>query len=318
MNIDALRLFAEVARKLSFAAVAEDRGVNPSSVSRTIGQLEKQLGVRLLQRTTRNMALSEAGEAYFRRLSAILDELDEAEEQARMVNAGPTGTLRMTASVAFGERVIVPLVPGFRETYPDVRLELVFTDANVDLVAEGIDLAIRLGPRLTGDVVATRLFPTTYRVVASPAYVAAASPVNEPADLAQHACTVFALSAFRSEWKFRKRTGGERNGVESVAITSDTTVSSALSLRSIVLDGGGPALLADWLIGDDLAAGRLIDLLPGYDATATDFDTAAWLMYPSRSYLPRKVRVTIDFLREQLALRPTDSATAQSKPHSEA
>lgn len=300
MNIDALRLFTEVARKLSFAAVAADRGINPSSVSRVIGQLEQQLGLRLFQRTTRTMTLTEAGETYLRRVTSVIDELDEAEEQARAVNSGPLGTLRMTASVAFGERMIVPLLPEFRATYPDVRLELLFTDANVDLVGAGVDLAIRLGPPLTGDVVASRLFPTTYRVVASPEYLSNASIVSEPQDLADHACTLFALPEYRSEWLFRARTGNKRSEPVAVPISGGTVVSSALSLRSVVLGGGGPALLADWLIGEDVTAGRLIDILPDYEAAATSFETAAWIIYPSRAYLPQKVRVTIDFLRKRL------------------
>ncbi len=300
MNIDALRLFTEVAHKLNFAAVAEDRGINPSSVSRVIGQLEKQLGLRLFQRTTRTMTLTEAGETYLLRVAPIIDELDEAEEHARAINSGPLGTLRMTASIAFGERMVVPLLPEFRATYPDVKLELLFTDTNVDLVSAGIDLAIRLGPPLTGDVVASRLFPTTYRVVASPEYLSNASTIAKPEDLAEHACTLFALPEFRSEWRFKSRARKNLDEVIAVSIPGGTVVSSALSLRSVVLGGGGPALLADWLIGEDVSAGRLVDVLPDYEATATSFNTAAWILYASRAYLPQKVRVTIDFLRERL------------------
>ncbi|MEM9303649.1 MAG: LysR family transcriptional regulator [Pseudomonadota bacterium] len=299
MNVDSLRLFIEVAQKLSFAAVAADRGLNPSSVSRSIGQLEDQLGARLLHRTTRTMTLTESGQGFLRRVVAIIEEMDQAKEEARLAQSGPRGTLRLTASVAFGERVVVPLLPAFRERYPDVDLELLFTDANVDLVAEGIDLAIRLGPGLAGDVVATRLFATAYRVVASPSYLAEASPIRAPVDLAEHGCTAFALPAFRSQWLFRARRGTQRE-VEPVTVTADVIVSSALSLRSIVLGGAGPALLADWLVGEDLAAGRLVDVLPDHEATATDFDTAAWLVYPSRAYLPQKVRVMIDFLKARL------------------
>ncbi|MEM7283076.1 MAG: LysR family transcriptional regulator, partial [Pseudomonadota bacterium] len=123
MNIDTLRLFVEVARKLSFAAVAQERDINPSSVSRIIAQLEEHLALRLFQRTTRTMTLTEAGEAYFRRVSVIIEELEQAEEQARLANTGPMGTLKLTASVAFGERMIAPLVSTFRQSYPDVKLE---------------------------------------------------------------------------------------------------------------------------------------------------------------------------------------------------
>ncbi len=300
MNTDSLKMFIEVAHRLSFAAVAADRGVNPSSVSRTIGQLVTHQGVRLFQRTTRTMALTEAGEAFLGRVAGAVEDLERAEEQARLTNAGPTGTLRLTASVAFGERVIAPLLPAFRSAYPDVTLHLLFTDATVDLVAEAVDLAVRLGPAPVGDVVATRLFSTEYRVVASPQYLVGAPPIRVPADLADHACTVFALPAFRSEWRFRRRGEQRARTDERVPIATGTIVSSALSLRTVVLGGGGPALLADWLIGDDIAAGRLVDVLPDHEAAATDFETAAWLLYPSRAYLPQKVRVTIDFLKDRI------------------
>ncbi|MEM7376807.1 MAG: LysR substrate-binding domain-containing protein, partial [Pseudomonadota bacterium] len=271
-----------------------------SSVSRAIGQLEQALGVRLFQRTTRTMSLTESGVLYAQHVTGIVEALAHAEEQARSVSRGPAGTLRLTASVAFGERVIVPLLGDFKARYPELKLDLLFTDAAVDLVDAGVDLAVRLGRRPSGDGVSTRLCATRYRVVASPAYLDAAAPIRVPVDLSSHVCTVFALPAFCTQWRFRPLTGEGEAADTVVEIVSDTAVTSAVSLRSIVLRGGGPALLADWLIGDDLRAGRLVDVLPNHAVTATDFDTAAWLIYPSRSYLPNKVRVAIDFLKARV------------------
>ena len=248
------------------------------------------------------MALTDAGEAYLRRVTAIIDDIDAATEAVRGAATGPAGTLRMTASVAFGERVIVPVLPRLHRAYPDLALELIFTDATLDLVSENIDLAVRLGPGVTGDVVVSRLFATRYRVVASPDYLVGKPPITDPADLERHACTVFPLPAFRSAWQFRRRDDG--GGTATVAIRPGVAVSSALSLRSIVLAGGGPALLADWLIDDDIEAGQLVVVLPDYDVTATEFDTAAWLVYPSRAWLPQKVRAVIDFLTAELRATP--------------
>ncbi|MEM8785737.1 MAG: LysR family transcriptional regulator, partial [Pseudomonadota bacterium] len=183
MDHSTLRLFLEVARRLSFAEVAAQRGLNPSSVSRSIAGLEDGLGVRLFQRTTRRMTLTESGAIFYRRVGELLDEFDQACEEARALSASPAGTLRMTASVAFGERMIVPLLPRFRALYPDVRLDLKFTDANVDLIAEGIDLAVRLGSRMVTDAIVTRLISTRYRICASPAYLQQADPIAAPADL---------------------------------------------------------------------------------------------------------------------------------------
>ena len=209
----------------------------------------------------------------------------------------------MTASVAFGERMIVPLIADFRAAYPEVKLELLLTDANVDLVSGGVDLAVRLGARIDADVIVTRLMRTRYRVCASPDYLSGAGPLRRPQDLASHRCVLFTLPAFRTAWTFRPAgpRGAGRGTDITVPVGGDIALSSALSLRSTVVAGAGPALLADWLIREDLDSGRLVDVFPDYDVTATEFDTAAWLLYPSRSYLPQKVRVMIDFLKARLA-----------------
>jgi DNA-binding transcriptional LysR family regulator len=178
-----------------------------------------------------------------------------------------------------------------------LALELLFTDANVDLVADRVDLAIRLAPTVEGDLVAAKLMDTRYHVVASPAYLAAATPLRRPADLSAHRCLLFSLRAYRERWLFRDRAGA----IEAVPVAGDVTMSPSGALLDAALDGVGPALLPNWLVGEALAAGRLVDPFPAYRATATTFDTAAWLVYPSRAFLPRKVRVAIDFLKARIA-----------------
>lgn len=291
-----MRIFVEVARSGSFAAVARDRDVDPSSVSRAVALLEDELEVRLFQRTTRRVALTEAGEIYLAKVTALMDELDRARDAARGVSAGPAGTLRLTASVAFGYTRLVPLLPEFRERYPGVKLELLLTDSVLDLVAERVDLAIRLGRRFDADFVTTKLVDTQYRVCASPGYLEVRKPPAVPDELRQHSCLLFALPEFRSRWLFRDRTGE----VQEVPVHGDVTILNALALRACALAGMGPVLLANWLIDEDVKEGRLIDLFPNYLVTATDFDTAVWLLYPSRAHLPNKVRVMIDFLKQRL------------------
>lgn len=296
MEIETLRLFTEVAQRLSFAAVAEARDATPSTVSRAIAQLEDRLGARLLQRSTRRMALTEAGARFLARAQAIVEAYDEAREEVGAEAATPRGRLRLTASTAFGERMIAPLIPELRAQHPKIALELIFTDAALDLVAENIDLAIRLGPAVQGDLITAKLRDTRYRVVASPSYLAGAPPIRRPEDLAAHRCALFTLPTFRNTWRFRAPDGAETE----VAVDGDVAISSALSLRTAVLQGAGPALLADWLIAEDLASGRLVDLFPDHAVAATEFETAAWLVYPSRAHLPRKVRAAIDFLRSRI------------------
>jgi len=302
MDIETLRIFVRVAQRGSFAVVARDAGTDPSSISRAVAALEDELQVRLLQRSTRRMTLTEAGEKYLARLEPLLEELDQAKDDALAASAKPIGTIRMTASVAFGQKRIAPLLPKLRDALPDLGIDLVLTDTNLDLVSEGIDLAVRLGPSRDSELIGVKLVNTRYRVCASPAYLSKASqqswPLTAPADLGAHRCLLLSLPEFRSRWLFRGRSGS----VSEIAVNGDVQISNPLGLFTCAIEGMGPALLVDWLIKDELAKGTLVDLFPDYEVTATDFETAAWLLYPSRSYLPRKVRVVIDFLRQEFGL----------------
>lgn len=296
MHLDALGLFLSVVRQGSFAATAKERGVDPSSVSRAIADLEAELGVRLFQRSTRRMALTEAGQAYFARVEPLVEELARAAAAAADAGGNPRGTLRMTASVSFGQTMIVPLLRDFRALYPHLKLECAFTDDNIDLVAERIDLAIRLAPMVEGDLIAAKLMDTRYRVVASPDYLAAAPLLRTPDDLRHHRCLMFNIRAFQTRWLFRDAAGI----VTEVPIDGDIAMNPGGALCDLALNGLGPALLPEWLVDRHIAAGRLVWAFPEFAATATTFDTGAWILYPSRSYLPGKVRAMIDFLKERL------------------
>lgn len=296
MDIESLKTVALVARLGSFAAAARALDLDPSSVSRTVSAVEAELNLRLFQRTTRRLAISEEGDVYLRRIAPLLEEFDRAREEAGRTRKSPTGTLRLTASVAFAHECIVPHLKEFRDSYPDLTVEFFPTDEAIDLLANGIDLAIRLTAAPQGDFISTRLVPTRYRVVASADYVAANGPIAHPRDLESLDCLRFALPDFRTRWRF---IGGDDAPLD-VRVSGRLLISNALALRRAALDGLGPALLADWLVGRYLADGRLVDLFPDYECAATEFDTGAWALYPSRSYLPQKVRVTIDFLRQKL------------------
>lgn len=295
MDIEALSIFAEVARAGSFSAVARRRRVEPSSISRSVAAIEAELGERLFQRTTRKLTLSEAGALYLARVEPLVAQLDEAAAETRAIGRGPVGALRLSVSVAYGVARVVPLLGAFQTRFPALAIELLMSDEQADLVREGIDLAIRLAPGVDANVVATRLADTRYHVVASPGWLAA-HPLDAPATLAGHQTLRFNLPGYRDRWLFRHGQGQ----VATVPVTGRILMSNALGLRAAAIAGLGPALLADWTIARDLAEGRLVDCFPGWLATATDFDTGAWAIYPSRSFLPNKVRVAIDFLREAL------------------
>ncbi|MFG1351411.1 LysR family transcriptional regulator [Xanthobacter autotrophicus] len=295
MDTTQLRIFVHVARRGSFAAAARDLDMDASAVSRAVAALEAELDARLMHRTTRTMSLTEAGLAYLARVEPILDELDRARDEVASAREEPVGTLRLTASVAFGEACLMPLLPEMRMRFPHLKLDLILTDTNLDLAAERIDMALRLAPDMRADVIGVKLFATRYRVVASPDYCAREGAPRSPQEVGKHCAIVFGLPDFRLRWLFR------RDGqVEEVPVRGDIAISSGLAIRHAARDGLGLALLPDWLVGPDLAAGRLIDLFPDHDIAATSFDTAAWLIYASRRYTPKKVRLMTKFLRERL------------------
>ena len=294
MDTDALRTVQQVAQHGSFAAVARVTGVDPSSVSRTVAGVEAALGLRLFQRSTRVLRLTEAGAVYLGRLGPLLDDLDLARDAAAEIGSAPRGRVRLTASVAFGHDVLVPVLGALRQAQPGITLELLISDQNENNVAGEVDLSILLAPAPKGDLISTRLRSTCYRVVASPDYIAAMGAPDVPEDLATRDVLRLTLPDYRTEWQFR---GAD---AVTVPVTGPILISNALALRAAARVGLGPALLADWLVDGDIAAERLVDLFPRHQVTATTFDTAAWLLYPSRAYLPVKVRAVIDALRQHL------------------
>lgn len=296
MEIDALHIALETARLGGFAPVARRRGLDPSAVSRSVAGLEAELGFRLFQRTTRRLSLTEAGALYLSRVEGAIGELDLAREAARGVSDRPSGTLRLTASVAFGQVCVAPLLSAFRAAYPEIAVELLTTDARLDMVADRVDLAIRLGPLPDAALIAVKLMDVRYRVCAAPSWLATQGPIGAPVELAARRCLRLDMAGHRRRWRFADRDGAS----ESVEIDGDVLVSSPLILRDLATAGLGPALLAGWLCRDALAAGRLVDLFPDHRAAALEGETAAWLLYPSRDFLPAKTRAAVDFLRETL------------------
>jgi len=306
MDISVLELFVAVVRQGSFAAVARDRNVDPSSVSRAIASLETELGLRLFQRTTRKLSPTEAGVTYFQRMEPLVEEIQLAtavvKDVSGQLSGQPKGTLRVTASVAFGLRCIVPLLPEFERAYPELTVDLLLTDTVVDLLAERIDVAVRLGILPDSTLIAQRLMPVRYRVCASPDYLARSGQPNSPGEIEHHSCLLFPLPGFRSRWIFRDP-GGD---VSEVVVKGRVVISNAIALQECAIASMGLALLPHWLVDEDIAAGRLVNVFPAYAVTATDFNTAAWLVYPSRAYVPLKVKVFSERLKASATLFDSD------------
>ncbi|MHA1524880.1 MAG: substrate binding domain-containing protein [Alphaproteobacteria bacterium] len=222
--------------------------------------------------------------------------MEHAREQALAIRTGLSGTLRMTASVAFGKACIVPLLADFRAQYPGLKLELLFADARLDLITNRLDLAVRLGPVVEAEIIRAKLFDAHFRVCASPAYVEEFGPLVDPKCLSKRRCLRFGLPDFKSHWRFRQGTGPAL----SVPVDGDIMIYSTIALHDAAVLGLGPAMLADWMIWRDLADGRLVDLLPAYHVSPTSPDTTVSMLYPSRTFLPQKVRVMIEFLKSRL------------------
>ncbi|MCB9746219.1 MAG: LysR family transcriptional regulator [Alphaproteobacteria bacterium] len=296
MDLDQLRLFASVLRRGSFAAAARDHELAPSSVSRAVSGLEEELGVRLLQRSTRHLELTEAGALWFERVQPLLAGLEDANRQARDARQELTGTLRVAAPISFAQRLLLPWVHRFCQDHPGLELELILSDARVDLLAERVDLAVRLGRLDDSGLVARRLFTMRYVVCASPGYLERAGWPARPEDVAQHPGLVFPLPAYGPLWRFRDA----KQRLTEVPVSGPLSVNNAMGLRQLALAGAGLALLTSWVVDDALASGALVDVFPDHEVTATEFDAAAWLLMPSRAYVPRKARAFAEALEAEL------------------
>lgn len=296
MDIHTLRTLVAVSRLGSFAAVAREDNSDPSAVSRAVKAAESELGARLFQRSTRRLSVTSAGRAFLSAAEDMVASFDRAVEEVRGTGARLAGPVRFTASVAFTQCCLLPLLDAFQKKYPEIELELIADDSNLDLIREGIDLAIRLAPEIHGDLICSKLRTTCYGVYVSPSFLEKNPPLLHPSDLQAVPVVSFNLPGFRDCWRYRKK-GGKP---QTVDVSGTLRFSSALAVKDAVIRGLGPGLLADWVATDATAEGRLIEVFPDHRFTATTFDTAAWLVYQERRHLPARVRETIDFLRANL------------------
>ncbi len=296
MDISTLTIFVEVMQRRSFAAVARAQGVTPSSISRCIASLEEELGVRLFHRSTRSLEPTEAGVIYFERIGPAVTELEFALQLVTDVSKEPRGTLRVTAATVYGEIAIVPLLPKLAAMYPKLSIELILTDVYLNLVEERIDVAIRLGTLQDSSYIAKRVRDMTFHVCASPDYLQRFGKPGTIAEIERHECLLFPRGN-SLDWRFKHNKDGQ---VTHVAINGKYLITNSRAIRQCAVAGMGLALLPDWLVDADIAAGKLVALFPDYEVDAADYESAIWILYPSREYLPLKSRVFIDFLSESI------------------
>lgn len=280
--------FIAVVRFGSFAAAARDLQVSNSHVSRLVSQLEQQLGTQLLYRTTRQIRLTDAGQLYYDSCRHLFDGLREAESLLQHHQGQPTGLLKITAATTFGDRYIAPLVNDFQLLYPQLKVQMYFSNRQVELIEEGFDLAIRMGVMRESTLVARRLCDRREYIVGSPAYLARITPPQTLTDLERHNCLV----GTRGYWLLSDR--GQRKDLQ---IRGNWQANSGPALLDAALKGLGLAQLPDYYVEEFLADGRLQAVLDDYRFT----DAGVWVVYPQQRHLAPKVRLFIDFLAERFA-----------------
>lgn len=290
-----VRTFLRVAELGSFGAAARELGLSPSAVSKQIRALEDRLGVRLVHRTTRRVGLTELGLRYRERARELLDEFDALEAEVRGLQSSPRGTLRVSAPQDFGRLFLCEIVARFIEAYPELRLEFDLTDRLVDLLHDGIDVAVRVARPADSSLVMRRLGTCERVLCASPDYLARHGEPTTLQELEGHDCIEYAYAASPGAWEFRF---GRRR--RSLVPTGRLRANAGWAMREMVLAGHGIALLPSFLVFDDVKKGDLALVMP----EQLDADLAVMALMPSSEPVPAKVRAFVDFLAESLAHQP--------------
>ncbi|MBT8765377.1 LysR family transcriptional regulator [Metapseudomonas boanensis] len=294
----ALKAFAATVEAGGFASAGRQMGVATSSVTRQVDALEQHLGTRLLNRSTRRVTLTAAGESYYEHAVRLLADLESANLEVSEAEGPPRGRLRVSLPVAFGQLHIAPGLHAFNEHYPGITLDLVLSDDVADLVEQRLDLAIRLGGVDSPHVVARRMAPHRRLLCASPEYLRRHGSPSSPADLAHHACLTFAFARGSRLWQF------SGHSEESVHVSGPLRANNSQVLREAALNGMGLVLMPSWLLGEDIVAGRLQVVLPQWKAGLDREDGGVHALYLPNRRNSKKVRAFIDFFTERFGNPP--------------
>ncbi|MBP0590081.1 LysR family transcriptional regulator [Paraburkholderia sp. LEh10] len=289
-SLPALIAFSHVVSAGSLSAAAREMDLPLSVVSKRLAQLEKSVGVRLIQRTTRRQTLTEEGALFHARVVRILDEIEQAEELLSQRRHEVSGLLRVTAPGQLGRQKIAPLIADFQRLHPQLAVQLELTDTVIDLVEGGLDLAIRFGSLADSSLIARTLAPNFRVLCASPAYLKAHGVPKHPHDLTSHRCILIGDQR-RAEWRFE--------GDESIAVRVDGAIvtNDGEAAHLLALADAGIAVKSIWDVGDDILSGRLRRVLPQHSMSAAPLHA----IYPHSQHLAPRVRAFVDFLRERLA-----------------
>ena len=291
-RLTSLTVFGRVVECGGFSAAARRLNMSVTMVGNHVQSLEDRLGVRLLNRTTRKVSLTETGKYYYERSAQILADLEEADNTAGAMSSTPRGTLKVYTSAAI-VRFLLPVVSEYLELYPSIALDLNVGERMIDMVEEGYDLVIRTVPPPDSSLVVRKLTPWRHLLVCSPNYLESHPMPQIPADLANHNCLQYTYYPYGDEWRFEGADGAQA----SVKIGGNVVSNSAETLRHLTATGQCIFLAPSFVVFDDIASGRFIPMMPDY--RAVEFSINA--VYPNRSHLPTKVRLFIDLLAKRFA-----------------
>ena len=293
MRLESMETFVRVVEAGSITAAAERMGIAKSAVSRRISELEERLGVQLFRRTTRRLNLTDTGRSFHERCVNILADVEEAEQAVSHEHGTLRGRLRVALPLSFGLSQLGPAINAFLQAHPEVEFDLDFNDRQVDLLAEGFDLALRIGDLEDSSLIARRLASIRSCVCASPAYLRAVGTPRQPGDLAHHACLTYSLVPEPRVWRYT----GADGKAGSVRVSSRLQANNGDFLHRAALEGKGIALQPLFIVQPSLDAGLLVPLLAEYQWPAT----SAHALYPHTRHLSQRVRAFIDFLVEWFA-----------------
>ncbi|HEX8739254.1 MAG TPA: LysR family transcriptional regulator [Casimicrobiaceae bacterium] len=284
----AITAFVRIVESGSLAAAARRMDVSVSALSRLLAELESHLGARLIHRTTRRLALTETGRAFYERAVQLTADLAEAEEAVSSAAVAPRGTLRLTSSAAFGTGYLASAIADFRLQHRELRFEVELSERAVDLVDEALDLAIRIGPIGSQALIGRRIADAHIVCCASPAYLERHPAPTTPADLAAHECLIYEYAAGGAQWSFVDPAGA----TQTVRVAGSARANNGAMLAALAISGAGIAYEPDFIVAPAVRAGRLVPLLRGYAPPSIGIHA----MYPSRRHLSAKVRTFVDFL----------------------
>ncbi len=295
-KLDAMAVFARVVEAESFSGAARALGLSKSAVSKQVSRLEDRLGLRLLNRTTRRLSLTEAGAAFYQGCRRVVAEAEAAEQAVTHLAGAPRGRLRVNAPMSFGVRHVSPALPEFLGRYPELAIDLTLNDRMVDLVEEGFDVGVRIAQLADSSLVARHLAPNRSVLSAAPAYLDVRGAPRDIDELEDHACLIYSYQATGETWRLTGPGGARR-----LNVSGPFKVNNGDAILAAALGGLGIALLPCFICGDDLRAGRLVRVLPDWGLAS---DSAVSAVYPAARHLSPKVRVFVDFLVERFGDKP--------------